>query len=411
MLLFRSIDRGDHHVGDRERARAPNREAELNALHQQTKAQHLFEFWSEGYADAREHESVARLSEFKRAIPHLWRYAEIEPLLFKSAELIDMRMSERRSLIMTNPALEPLIATVSIMFVAYRINNPNEIAPAHRHSPKAIRLGLTGRTNFTCVEGKNITFGPGDLVLTPHDTWHNHGNEGDAGAVNLSVLDMPLVNVLHATYFELDYYEEESGQRVTKDVQTGRFPDDYSHRVYGQGGLLPRSESHQRGAGNASPMFVYRWEQTRDLLDRLKGRPGSRHDGVLIEYIDPTTGRAPYATMTFFAQLLRPGEATLAARTNASQIYTVLEGRGHSVIGDRRFDWRKFDTFCVPGGEWCAHFNETPNDEAIFIVSSDEPVLKAVRLYLRHGKTASGEIVPLAANERVFAAPGAPDHQ
>jgi gentisate 1,2-dioxygenase len=35
-------------------------------------------------------------------------------------------------------------------------------------------------------------FGPGDLVLTPHDTWHNHGNEGDEPAINLSVLDLPL---------------------------------------------------------------------------------------------------------------------------------------------------------------------------------------------------------------------------
>ena len=98
------------------------------------------------------------------------------------------------------------------MFAAYRINNPNEIAPAHRHSPNAIRFGLTGRTNFTGVEGEPITFGPGDLVLTPHDTWHNHGNEGEGGAVNLSVLDMPLVNVLNATYFESDYFEED-GQR------------------------------------------------------------------------------------------------------------------------------------------------------------------------------------------------------
>src|SRR5437868_12800171 len=32
--------------------------------------------------------------------------------------------------------------------------------------------------NFTGVGGEDITFGPGDMVLTPLDTWHNHGNVG-----------------------------------------------------------------------------------------------------------------------------------------------------------------------------------------------------------------------------------------
>lgn len=35
---------------------------------------------------------------------------------------------------------------------------------------------------------------------------------------------------------------------------------DYSRRTYGKGGLMPRSVSHQRGTGSASPMYVYRWE-------------------------------------------------------------------------------------------------------------------------------------------------------
>jgi gentisate 1,2-dioxygenase len=308
-----------------------------------------------------------------------------------------MHESERRSLIMCNPALEGQIATTTTMFAAYRINNPNEIAPAHRHSPNAIRFGLTGNTNFTGVEGEPITFGFGDLVLTPHDTWHNHGNEGEGGAVNLSVLDMPLVNTLNATYFESDYFEEdEKGEKLRKDVQEARFPSDYSERVYGQGGLLPRSVSHHRGTGNASPMYVYRWEPTRQALENLRDRDGSLYDGVLIEYVDPTTGKAPYSTMTFFAQMLRPGEATLASKQNASLIYTVLEGAGHSIIGGQRFDWEPFDTFCVPGGEWVEHANGSGSQDAILFVSSDEPVLKTLRFYMRHGRTPEGDLAVIS---------------
>ena len=122
-----------------------------------------------------------------------------------------MENSERRSLVLVNPGLAPSRATVTTLYMAYRLNDPIEIMPPHRHSPNAIRLGLTGKQNFTGVEGENIVFGPGDMVLTPHDTWHNHGNEGDEPAINLSVLDLPLAEVLNSLYFEHDYTEENEG--------------------------------------------------------------------------------------------------------------------------------------------------------------------------------------------------------
>ncbi len=379
--------------------RGANWDAEMTALHGRTQALQLYEFWSVGKAG--EHEAVRDLAKFQAAVPHIWKYRDIAPCLLKAGELIPMEESERRSLIMCNPALEGLIATTTTMFAAYRINNPDEIAPAHRHSPNAIRFGLTGHTNFTGVEGEPITFGPGDLVLTPHDTWHNHGNDGEGDAVNLSVLDMPLVNVLNATYFDSDYSEPDaSGKIVPRNVQTNRFHPDYSRRTYGKGGLLPRSVSHQRGTGNASPMYVYRWEATAELLENLRDSDGSPYDGVMIEYVDPTTGKAPYATMTFFAQMLRSREKTLPSRQNASLIYTVFQGSGHSMVGDTRFDWEPFDTFCVPGGTWVEHVNDTPGGDAILFVSSDEPVLKALHFYTRHGRTADGEDVLLESSNR-----------
>src|SRR5205085_11359297 len=171
------------------------------------------------------HDEIKQLLVSKKATPHVWRYeADIEPLLYRSAELVRMSDSERRSLILVNPGLAPQRASVSTMYTAYRLNDPNEVMPPHRHSPNAIRFGLTGKQNFTGVEGEDITFGPGDMVLTPHDTWHNHGNVGAAPAVNLSVLDLPLLENLNSVYFEHDYQED--GQKKSK--QTARVPADYS---------------------------------------------------------------------------------------------------------------------------------------------------------------------------------------
>ena len=154
----------------------------LAALYEELRRLHIAPFWAlDAGAD---HDEDRQVMDRKKAVPFIWKYkADIEPLLHRSAELISLDSSERRSLILVNPGLSPRRASVSTMYTAYRLNDPNEIMPPHRHSPNAIRLGLTGRTNFTGVEGENITFGPGDMVLTPHDTWHNHGNQGDEAAI------------------------------------------------------------------------------------------------------------------------------------------------------------------------------------------------------------------------------------
>src|SRR5215471_154261 len=124
--------------------------------------------------------------------------------------------------------------------------------------------------------------GPGDMVLTPNDTWHNHGTVGNEQALNLSVLDLPLIETLNAIHFDHDYAEEEGGKLVKKKQQSPRFAEDYSQKTYGYGGLLPRfAGTKSRGAGFSSPMFVYRWEMVRELFSKHKDREGDAHDGLL----------------------------------------------------------------------------------------------------------------------------------
>ena len=53
----------------------------------------------------------------------------------------------------------------------------------------------------------------------------------------------------------------------------------------------------------------------------------------------------------------------------------------------------EFDTVAVPGGHWCEHVNGSDSEPAILFVASDEPTLKALALYQKHGKTPEGDIV------------------
>ena len=313
------------------------RQKALDALHQEVYDKHMAPYWA--VDSSVDHDEDRQVMDKRKAIPFSWSYEnDIKPLLYRSSELITMENSERRSLVLVNPGLAPSRATVTTLYMAYRLNDPAEIMPPHRHSPNAIRLGLTGTQNFTGVEGEDIVFGPGDLVLTPHDTWHNHGNEGDQPAINLSVLDLPLAEVLNSLHFEHDYVEETEGAIAAKKMQSERFRSDYSSQVYGQGGFLPRFVSHLRGTGNASPMYIYRWEQMLELLERYNDWDGDPYEGILVEYVDPTRGTSIYNTMTFFAQMLRPGEQTRPMKQNASILFAPLEGSGYSIIEGQRFN-------------------------------------------------------------------------
>jgi len=118
--------------------RLPNREAALEALYSDISAKNMFPFWATSTDVA--HDEIKQLMGTQKAVPHLWSYkSDIEPILFRAAELVTMDDSERRSLILVNPGLSPRRATVSTMYTAYRLNDANEVMPPHRHSPNAIR--------------------------------------------------------------------------------------------------------------------------------------------------------------------------------------------------------------------------------------------------------------------------------
>jgi len=365
------------------------KDAALRDMYADIGRKNMFPFWAKK-SDV-EHDEIRQLMNGPKAVPFRWSYKDdIESLLKRSAELVTAEDTDRRSLVLINPGLAPRRASVSTLYTAYRQNDPNEVMPPHRHTASAVRFGLIGDKNFTGVEGEDITFGPGDMVLTPRDTWHNHGNTGDEPAINLSVLDYPLVENLNALAFDHDY--KESG--VAKKKQSARFPTDYSARVYGAGGLRPRFVNHFRGVGGSSPMFVYRYEAMRELLEKHRDYEGNLHEGLLVEYVDPLTGGAIFKTMSFFMQMIRPGEKTLPVKQSSNLLVAPFEGRGHALIDGGRFELEPFDTLAVPGGTWAEYVNDG-KEPLIMFVASDEPALAAFGLLTRYGRSASGHVINL----------------
>src|SRR4029079_6329339 len=89
--------------------RLPNREAALESLYSDIAAKNMFPFWATSTDVA--HDEIKQLMGTQKALPHVWSYkTDIEPILFRAAELVTMDDSERRSLILGNPGLLPRAA-------------------------------------------------------------------------------------------------------------------------------------------------------------------------------------------------------------------------------------------------------------------------------------------------------------
>ena len=126
------------------------------------------------------------------AKPYHWNYDDVvRPFMMESGGLITAKEAERRVLILENPGLEGQSRITNSLFAGLQMILPGEVAPAHRHTPSALRFIIEGHGAYTAVEGERTIMEPGDFVITPPWTWHDHGNESDqAMAVSYTHLDV-----------------------------------------------------------------------------------------------------------------------------------------------------------------------------------------------------------------------------
>ena len=223
---------------------------------------------------------------------------------------------------------------------------PGEIAREHRHSAAALRLIIEGSGGYTVVNGERVPMYPGDLVLTPGWSWHDHANDTGAPMIWLDGLDTPLVRMLEAGFYE-EY------PQVRQDV----------------------------GAAVNVSQFHYPMEEMRAALQRLADTSDAGKELVL-EYRNRQTGGPVMPTIACHMQLLRPGEGTKAWRSVCRTNYHLVEGDGYSIVGDQRLDWEDKDVFTVPTWTFCEHVNSGARPAFLFSFS-DAPVMKALSLY-RH---------------------------
>jgi len=307
-------------------------------------------------------ERVIRLEPGTAAVPAIWRWAEVSPFLMRGTELITAREAERRVLLLENPALPGTTFIATTLFAGLQTILPGEIAPTHRHTPNALRFIIEGEGAYTAVDGERTTMRPGDFVMTPGWTWHDHGNLGPGPVVWLDGLDTAFARMLGANFRE-DYPEDT--QPVTR-------PEGDAAARYGAN-LLPVD---YLPVGRASPIFSYPYGRTREALAQLarSGPPHPSH-GFKLRYANPATGGHPFPTMAASMQILPDRFAGRAYRSTESTVFCVVEGRGSVVIGEMCFDFAPHDVFVVPS---CDPYRLAAQGDCVLFSYSDRAAQEAL---------------------------------
>ncbi len=304
------------------------------------------------------------------SVPVVWRYRELREHVLRSVQLVTAEQAGRRVIYLNNPGRHDVAAAVGWLYSGLQVMHPGELASAHAHSASALRFIMEGSGAYTIVDGKKMTLGRNDFVLTPNGTYHEHGVAADGSpCIWQDGLDIPLMNALDAGFYQ-----------VHPDLQqTMTQPVDAPTATWASAGLLPHGQTWNHAY---SPLLKYEWAPTYEALTRYaRVTDGSRFDGVMMDYVNPKSGGPVMKTIGASMQMLRPGEHTQAHRHTGCAIYQVAKGSGYSVIGGQRFDWGERDIFCVPSWAFHEHANASASDDACLFSFNDLPVMYALGLY------------------------------
>ena len=279
-------------------------------------------------------ERVMRLKPGTAARAAIWRWKDTRPLLARACELITAKRAERRVLMLENPALAGTTFITPTLYAGLQAILPGEIAPTHRHTPNALRFIIEGEGAYTAVDGERVAMRPGDFVVTPGWSWHDHGNLGTKPVVWLDGLDTAFANFLGAHFREDDPGES--------------WPVSKTESVYS--------------------VLSYPYERTLAALEELAGRgePDPSH-GWKLRYTDRDTGKDPFPTLAAFMQRLPKGFAGKSCRSTDGAVYCVVEGQGSIAIAETHFDFAPKDVFVVPS--WEIHRFTAATDCVIFSYS------------------------------------------
>jgi gentisate 1,2-dioxygenase len=245
-----------------------------------------------------------------------WRYEAVRPFLTRAGEVITAEEAVRRVLVLENPALRGQSRITPSLYAGLQLILPGEIAPSHRHTQSALRFVVEGRGAYTAVNGERTTMEPGDFIITPNWTWHDHGSDAGEAVVWLDGLDIPMLQ-----FFEAGFAQ--NGSQASQPVQQAQ------GTAWARWGHNMAPLRHDNPFGATSPLFSYPYARSREALAHLEAHEAmDPWDGFKLRYLNPHTGGWPMPTMGTFLQRLPAGFTGQPWRQTDGTVFSVVEGSG-----------------------------------------------------------------------------------
>ena len=333
-------------------AQASNHATMMDGFRADLQADHLAPLWDMM-------RKLAALEPVRGGAPMHWSWDRLRAHVMRAGELVTAQEAERRVLVLENAAFPGEGKLTSSLYGGVQLLMPGEVAPSHRHTASALRLIMEGEGGYTAVDGERVSMSPGDFIVTPSNTFHDHGNETDHPVIWLDGLDVFVVNLLNAPFAEA--YSQDR-QPVTK--RSGESAALFSS------GLMPHGFA-RTSAG--SPVFSWPYARTRKALQALN--EAGRIDaalGVKMDFVDPTTAKSPIATMTASMRLLPAGFSGDRYRCTSGTVLSVVEGRGRIQVGEQSWEIGPRDVLVAPGWVWSSF----EADENLVLFSFSDEVLQ-----------------------------------
>ena len=290
-----------------------------------------------------------------RAVPYMWPFKDLQPLLRRAAELPIADVGERRVLAYANPGLDGRPYATPTLWGALQYLLPNEVAPAHRHTPGAVRFVLEGEGVVTFVDGEPVPMGPGDLIVTPARCWHSHHAGPDSPMIWFDGLDLPLVKHLDAVFAEFGGPIPDLKAELLPSATPGVVRDD-------QAAMSPRPVlRYERGGIDTA------------LSSSMADSPGYSS----VRFTNPGTLLDIMPTLRASMYRVGQGSSLDLGPLVGSEILVVYCGHGQASFGGESVAIEPGDAIALPSWHELEIFAE---DEIDLFSISDAPVLEALGL-------------------------------
>lgn len=130
--------------------------------------------------------------------------------------------------------------------------------------------------------------------------------------------------------------------------------------------------------------YIVTKEALDDEIERLASLsvPANGRRQAIIKHpraTAPANGFAPGTRVTL--SVLKPGEKTEAFRHNATEVNFCIQGGGHTMVGGKRIDFKKFDVWNHPSYTTYWHVNDT-DDLQVRMTYSNVALLEMMNIYI-----------------------------